>query len=81
MKLKEWNEACKYANDTCIELNKSGYKIKYEMYKMSDGSKGIKFLSYDVCDWLFAEYSTGIHENLPSIKKAIDETRERIAKS
>jgi hypothetical protein len=80
LKLKEWNEACDYAKETCKKLKAEGYEVRFRPYSMHDGRRGAKLQVFDNMDNFFTEYMTGIHTNLDDIKKSIDKLESRIIK-
>ena len=78
--LNEWNDLIEYGNEICDTLNKKGYNVKLNIYKMYDGRKGLSLDVFDKSGKFYRDYCTGIYsynimkENLYiSMKKIIEE--------
>lgn len=77
-KLKEWNEICDYADNTCNILKEKGFDVRIKSYTLVSGEKGLYFQIFDNRGCYFAEYATGIHKYVFIMKDAIDKIEKRI---
>lgn len=78
IKLKDWNDACKYADLVCGGLVNEDRNVKAVPYTLYNGGKGIYLSVSDTKGAPFIDYATGVCENLSEFKRAIDQMARRI---
>lgn len=82
LNLCDWNHALQYAEAACAKAKQFyGIDIGRMVYTMYDGSNGIRFFVKDWDGSVWAVQHTGItgtHENLDSLKAAIDVSIRRL---
>ena len=78
LKVNEWNNINKYADDVCKELKVKGFNVKQKQYDMYDGRKGLYLQVFDNNDKFYTQYATGTWNNETEMKKALDKMAKMI---
>lgn len=68
MRLTEWNEVLKYAEELCKDFK---YFLRPATYTMYDGRKGIYLNLYDNEGKIFKQFATGIWDTAEQYKNAL----------